>query len=101
MHGALASSVVASDIIRYKLLSDISISESNISKCYFEASFTHSITINYGAAILIPLHEILIHPCNILQMLFMDGKSAQNISGYGSTYCKSVDSDGIQCYFKT
>ena len=50
--GALASSVVTSDIILcYKLLSDISISESNISKCYFEASFTH--TIYYGAAILI------------------------------------------------
>ena len=60
--GALASSIVTSNIIRYKLLSDISISESNISKCFFEASFTHSITINYGAAILIPLHEILIHP---------------------------------------
>ena len=59
--GALASSVVTSDIIRYKLLSDISISESNgISKCYFEASFTH--TIYYGAAILIVLHEILIYP---------------------------------------
>ena len=38
--GALASSVVTSNIIHYKLLSDISISESNISKCYFEAGFT-------------------------------------------------------------
>ena len=60
--GVLASSIITSDIIRYNLFRDISIndSESNISKCYFKASFTH--TINYGGAILIPLYETLIHP---------------------------------------
>jgi NADH:ubiquinone oxidoreductase subunit K len=58
--GALAGSILKSDTIRYKLFNDISITESNIAKCYFEASFTH--TIYYGAAILIPLYEILIYP---------------------------------------
>jgi hypothetical protein len=58
--GALAGSILKSDTIRYKLFNDISITESNIAKCYFEASFTH--TIYYGAAILIPLYETLIYP---------------------------------------
>ena len=38
----------------------VSVNQIMISKCYFEASFTH--TIYYGAAILILLHEILIYP---------------------------------------
>ena len=68
--GVLAGSILTSDTIRDKLylqftsLRDIGINESitrsHIAKCYFEASFTH--TIYFGAAILIPLYETLIYP---------------------------------------
>jgi hypothetical protein len=50
-------------VINYNQFREIDISESTrfqAAKCYFEASFTH--TLYYGAAILIPLHETLIHP---------------------------------------
>ena len=59
--GALAGSILTSNTIRYKLLNDISISESNnIVECYSEASYTHA--ISFGAVILIPLYEVLIYP---------------------------------------
>ena len=64
--GALAGSILTSDTIRHKLYNqfrDISNNESTrfqAAKCYFEASFDH--TIYFGAAILIPLYEFLIYP---------------------------------------
>jgi peptide/histidine transporter 3/4 len=65
--GVLGGSILVSNNMRdrlYNQFRDISISESKfqlqVTKCYFEASFTH--TIYYGAAILIPLYEIVIYP---------------------------------------
>ena len=61
--GTLAGSIFTSNTIRYKLLNDIGISESNnnnIVECYSETSYTNA--ISFGAAILIPLYEILIYP---------------------------------------
>ena len=61
--GVLAGSIFTSDTIRdelYNQFRDAS-NESQVSKCYFEASFDHSTTY-FGAAILIPLHETLIYP---------------------------------------
>ena len=68
--GVLAGSIFTSDNIRDKLYNqfrDISIfiSESGYStkfltKCYVEASFTH--TLYFGSAVLIPLYETLIYP---------------------------------------
>ena len=60
--GVLAGSILTNNTIRDKLYHqftrDIGINEitrSYVAKCYFEASFTH--TIYLGTAILIPLHE--------------------------------------------
>ena len=67
--GVLAGSILTSNTICDKLylqftsLRDIGTNEStryDVAKCYFEASFTHA--IYFGAAILIPLYEILVYP---------------------------------------
>ena len=65
--GALGGSVLTSGTIRdkmYKQFTDISElafnSDEYLTKCYYEASFTH--TVYYGAVVLIMLHELFIYP---------------------------------------
>ena len=103
--GMLCESVLTSNVIRdsmYKQFTEISQSamhlDDYLTKCSYEASFTH--TTYYGAVFLILFHEVFIYPIFYRCMVSPHRKSTQNVSGHGSTYSNSVDFDDIQCYLK-